>query len=240
MSSPTAGPKFYGFMFALRRADPTFRMTGLLSATGTVGTAYSSTLTLAGDFTGPVTISGLPAWLSGTVSGNTVTISGTPTTADTYDFTPVATDSASQAATGSAQSIVVAAASADPVLVQQQVSLGSASGSTRCSRADLPSCVMQARSAVWGATPSPRSRRRRADRFRSRRHGAVAAPPTTARGDYSAVAARSSTVTSHARRSVGRTGTMACSLKPERTAYALAAGVLCLSQRMRRGASGAR
>ncbi|CAM5594202.1 hypothetical protein RLIN73S_00981 [Rhodanobacter lindaniclasticus] len=130
VSSPTAGPKFYGFMFALRRADPTFRMTGLLSATGTVGTAYSSTLTLAGDFTGPVTISGLPAWLSGTVSGNTVTISGTPTTADTYDFTPVATDSASQAATGSAQSIVVAAASADPVLVQQQVSLGSASGST--------------------------------------------------------------------------------------------------------------
>ncbi|CAM5592160.1 hypothetical protein [Rhodanobacter lindaniclasticus] len=59
-----------------------------------------------------------------------MTISGTPTTADTYDFTPVATDSASQAATGSAQSIVVAAASADPVLVQQQVSLGSTSGST--------------------------------------------------------------------------------------------------------------
>lgn len=104
-------------LLSMRRHDPVFRITGTLAA-GTVGTPYTGTLTLAGDFVAPVTITGLPAWMTYTIGGNTVTLGGTPTTAQTYTFTPVATDANSQVATGAEQTVVVSAASADITPVQ--------------------------------------------------------------------------------------------------------------------------
>lgn len=101
-------------------ASAAFSLSGTLPATATVGTAYSGTLTLGGTFTAPVTIGAasgtIPAWMAVSVSGSTVTFSGTPASGDvaTDSFTPKATDSSAtpQVATGSAQSVVVSAASA--------------------------------------------------------------------------------------------------------------------------------
>lgn len=91
-------------------------LTGTLPA-ATQGTAYSSTLTLGGTFVTPVTFTAssgsIPTWMTISLSGTTVTCSGTPTSAGTETFTIQATDSTpgtAQTAT-SAQSIVVAAAS---------------------------------------------------------------------------------------------------------------------------------
>lgn len=91
-------------------------LTGTLAGSAQVGVAYSSTLTLGGAFTAPVTISAasgaIPAWMTVSVSGTTVTFSGTPTASGTVSFTPKATDSTTptaQTATGPAQSINVAA-----------------------------------------------------------------------------------------------------------------------------------
>lgn len=104
-----------GLMVALKPYPQPMTLTGTLPA-GTVGVAYSASLTLSGDYVGPVTLSvssgTLPAWMTVTVSGSTVTYAGTPTTAETETFTPKATDSSvtPQIATD-AQSIVISAAS---------------------------------------------------------------------------------------------------------------------------------
>lgn len=99
-------------------------LTGTLPG-ATVNTAYSGTLTLGGTFVAPVTISGQPSWMTASVSGNTVTFSGTaPAAAETDNFTVTATDSSTptaQTAT-SAQSVVVSAASAGAKVVQQAAS----------------------------------------------------------------------------------------------------------------------
>lgn len=93
------------------RAYGIFALSGTLTATGNTSLAYSSTLTLSGMFTGPVTMSTasgtLPAGLSWSVSGNVATLSGTPTTATSYTFTPLATDSLGRTATGPSQTIAV-------------------------------------------------------------------------------------------------------------------------------------
>jgi phosphodiesterase/alkaline phosphatase D-like protein len=85
---------------------------------GTVGVAWTGTLNFAGDYTAPIAISAstgtIPAWMGTPTidyTAKTVTWSGTPTTAKTESFTPLATDAASQTATGPAQSVVIAAAS---------------------------------------------------------------------------------------------------------------------------------
>lgn len=84
---------------------------------GTVGVPYSNTLTLTGYFVAPVTIDAssgsLPPWATVSVSGATITFSGTPTTAETEAFTVRATDSSGtpRVAT-SAQSITIDASSA--------------------------------------------------------------------------------------------------------------------------------
>lgn len=82
-----------------------------------MGVPYSADLTLAGDFTAPVTIDtsvgSRPSWMSASVSGTTVTFSGTPpATAAAVSFTVRATDSSStpQVAT-IAQTVAVNAAS---------------------------------------------------------------------------------------------------------------------------------
>jgi hypothetical protein len=86
---------------------------------GTVGVPYSANMTLGGTFTAPVTISAasgtIPAWMTVTVSGTTVTFAGTPTTAETETFTPRATDSSGtpQVISGPAQSVVIAAVAAN-------------------------------------------------------------------------------------------------------------------------------
>lgn len=109
---------------------PSLTLTGTLPATATAGVSYSGTLTLGGNYAGPVTISAasgtIPAWMTVTVSGTTVTFAGTPASGDvgTDSFTPQATDSLSppQVASGSAQSVVVGAASAGAKVVQQAAS----------------------------------------------------------------------------------------------------------------------
>lgn len=85
-------------------------LTGTLPA-ATEGVAYSGTLTLAGDFTAPVAITGLAAWMTASVTGTTVTITGTPIAATTESLTVTATDSGAtpQVAT-STQSVLVSAA----------------------------------------------------------------------------------------------------------------------------------
>lgn len=99
----------------LRSVRP-LTLTGTLPATAKVGTAYSGTVTLAGDFTAPVTIDAsagtIPAWLVPTISGNTVTFAGTPDADGMLNFTPRATDAAAQVAVGAAQTIAVSAAGA--------------------------------------------------------------------------------------------------------------------------------
>lgn len=95
-------------------ADNPMTLTGTLG-NGTAGVAYSSTLTLSGYWVPPVTIDAsagvIPSWMSTSVSGATVTFSGTPPTGGTFTFTPRATDSSatSRVAVGPAQSVVVAA-----------------------------------------------------------------------------------------------------------------------------------
>lgn len=100
----------------LRRAVQPFTLSGTLTATATVGEAYSSTLTLGGDYVAPVTMGldagSLPSWMSVSVSGATVTYSGTPTAAaSAVTFTPKATDSNSLVAVGSSQSVTASAGS---------------------------------------------------------------------------------------------------------------------------------
>lgn len=87
-------------------------LTGTLPS-GTVGTPYSSTLDLHGTFVAPVSIDAsagtLPSWMNFSVSGTVVTVTGTPTTAETETFTVRATDSTTgthQTATA-AQSVVI-------------------------------------------------------------------------------------------------------------------------------------
>ncbi len=88
-------------------------LVGTLTGTGNTSTAYSSTLTLGGVFTAPVTMStasgSLPAGITASVSGNTVTYSGTPTTAGSYTFVPRATSTDGQVADGPSQTIAVSA-----------------------------------------------------------------------------------------------------------------------------------
>lgn len=102
---------------------PAMTLTGTLP-NATAGAAYTGTLTLGGTFVAPVAISGQPSWMTPSVSGNTVTFTGTaPATAQTDTFTVTATDSTTptaQTAT-SPQSVVVSAASAGPTIVQQAV-----------------------------------------------------------------------------------------------------------------------
>jgi hypothetical protein len=105
-------------------AAPVMTLTGTLPG-GTVGTAYSADLTLGGTYTTPVTIdfsSGTkPAWMTVTVGTGKVTFSGTPTTAETETFTPRATDSSGTPQTATAaQSIVIAASSSGPSVVQSR------------------------------------------------------------------------------------------------------------------------
>lgn len=108
-----------GFTAGLSSAPLPFALTGTLTATAQVGVPYSSTLTLSGTYIGTVTMGtsagSLPSWMSVSVSGNTVTYSGTPDSTTAVSFTPTATDSSSptpKVATGSAQSITVDAAPA--------------------------------------------------------------------------------------------------------------------------------
>jgi hypothetical protein len=126
--------QFFALMGLQLTAAAPMTLTGTLSnATG--GTAYSSTLTLGGTFTGPVTIDAssgtIPTWMSHSVSGNTVTFSGTaPSTAETDTFTVRATDSSAtpQVAVGPGQSVVVSAAATGPTIVQQGYLDGSTAG----------------------------------------------------------------------------------------------------------------
>lgn len=95
-------------------ASVQFALVGTLPP-GNVGIAYSATLQLSGTYTLPVAITipsgSLPGWMSQSLSGTTVTFSGTPTAVATTAFTVRATDSsATPLVANSAQSVAIAAA----------------------------------------------------------------------------------------------------------------------------------
>ena len=105
---------------------PAMTLTGTLPDV-TAGAAYTGTLTLGGTFTAPVTIDAsagsIPSWMTPSVSGNTVTFSGTaPASAETDTFTVRATDSSAtpQVAT-SDQVVKVSAAASGPAVVQSVI-----------------------------------------------------------------------------------------------------------------------
>ena len=111
-------------------------ITGSLPATGSVGAAYSGTLT-AVNGTSPYvwTVSGLPTGVSvtaGTSSTPTVDISGTPTTAATYTVSALVTDSKNATALYTVTVVVGAGqASASDVCASTAVPLGNESALSR-------------------------------------------------------------------------------------------------------------
>lgn len=92
---------------------PTLTLTGTLANTGSIGSAYSSNLTIAGGdgtYTNAVVGAGtLPPGLSLSVSGSTVVLSGTPTTAGIYNFTVKVSSDDGQTATSATQTVGVTA-----------------------------------------------------------------------------------------------------------------------------------
>jgi hypothetical protein len=89
-------------------------ISGTLPATGTVGTAYSGSLTASGG-TAPYTwtISGLPAGVTSSgASSATLSVSGTPTTAASYSVSAMVTDSASATMTYTVSVVISAATGA--------------------------------------------------------------------------------------------------------------------------------
>lgn len=105
----SAAPSSYSFIDGTPAAPVPMSLSGTLPG-GTVGTAYTATLTISGTYVSPVTFTGQPSWMS--ISG-TGAVTGTPTTAETEAFSIQATDSSStpQVATSS-QTIIVSAAPA--------------------------------------------------------------------------------------------------------------------------------
>lgn len=88
---------------------------GTLPTTGQATQAYTGTLTVGGSFVAPLTpgvASGtMPSWMTATVSGNTVTYSGTPSQgAATVTFVPSITDASTvpQVADAPSQSVTIA------------------------------------------------------------------------------------------------------------------------------------
>lgn len=53
-------------------------LVGSLPTTGESGVLYSGDLKITGGFVGPVVASGQPSWATATVTGTTVTVTGTP------------------------------------------------------------------------------------------------------------------------------------------------------------------
>lgn len=95
-------------------ATATVTVTTTMLPQGTVGTAYTETLTASGGtppYTWSLPTGTLPPGLNG--DPNTGVISGTPKTAGSYPFTVVATDADGVASPSKALSIVVNAASSD-------------------------------------------------------------------------------------------------------------------------------
>jgi hypothetical protein len=90
-------------------APPTLTINATL-VSGTVNTAYSSTMTATGGtpaYTWSITSGSLPAGL--TLAATTGIISGTPSTSGTYNFTATVTDNGSPAQTSSAATSIVVA-----------------------------------------------------------------------------------------------------------------------------------
>lgn len=84
--------KALGFAVLTSISPPVWGLTGFSS--GVVGASYSSSVSVSG--TTPITITtvsgSLPSGLSYAISGNIVTLSGTPTAAGTFTFTLRATN----------------------------------------------------------------------------------------------------------------------------------------------------
>jgi len=113
---------------------------------GTVGTAYSQSVTASGGVT-PYTwtlLSGtLPPTLTLTSGTPSATISGTPTTANTYNFTVKVTDSAASPASATQALSIVIAAGGSPLTITTPSSLPNA----------VPNCAYSQTLTASGGTP---------------------------------------------------------------------------------------
>jgi large repetitive protein len=117
-SATVTDSKGHTAMFAvsivISAATPTITITGTLPATGTVGTAYTGSLTASGG-TAPYmwVVTGLPTGVAPGATGSpTVTVSGTPTAAGTFMASATVTDAAANTATFNV-SVVISAAAAN-------------------------------------------------------------------------------------------------------------------------------
>ena len=141
---------------------PAMTLTGTLP-NATAGAAYTGTLTLGGTFTAPVAIDAsagsIPSWMTPTVSGNTVTFTGTaPASAETDTFTVRATDSSATPQVATApQSVVVSAASIGPTIVQQAVNQQSTATAATLTLGAAPTAGNLLVALVMSASYSPQT-----------------------------------------------------------------------------------
>jgi hypothetical protein len=113
---------------------PVLTITGALSPTATVATAFTGSLTATGGTTPYAwSVTGLPADVTATNTGAaTVTIAGTPQTAGTYDVSAIVTDHKNATANYSVTIVVSAAQSAaNSACIATRPLLGSEDGLTR-------------------------------------------------------------------------------------------------------------
>ena len=165
----------FSVSIVISAATPTITITGSLPATGTVGVAYTGSLTASGG-TAPYTwvVTGLPAGInpSGTMTP-TVTASGTPTTAGTSAVSAVVTDANTNTATFTVSVIISAPAGNLSVRLPAGYPFTATVGTAYSAPALLvsggtpPYAFTVAQNAVPGLTISPTT-------------GAITGTPTTA------------------------------------------------------------
>lgn len=139
---PTTGSWDNGAYFLNGSAPPVPTITTTSLPNGTVGTAYSQTVSATGGtpaYTWSISAGSLPPPL--TINASSGVISGTPTTAGTYSFTVKVTDSNSQTAT-QALSIVISSGTSGPTITTTSLPNG-----------ELTVAYSQTVAATGGTTP---------------------------------------------------------------------------------------
>ncbi len=137
--------------FTLTIGEPSMAITSTASATATVGKAYSGTFTVSGgNNTYAWGATGLPAGLTSSSSGATLTISGTPTAAGTSTITVTAHDTESAAMTATTALTLTASA---PAL---SITTGSLpSGTVRTAYSATLSVIGATGTVTWAASGLP-------------------------------------------------------------------------------------
>ena len=125
----------------------------LVSGSATTTVCASTLLTpikyTVGNYTGAPTVTGLPTGVSGSLTGNTFTISGTPTTAGTYNYTVTANSgSCSSAITGTTTGTITVNANAFIALT----SAASTTSQTPCVNTAITNITYQTSGSATGAS----------------------------------------------------------------------------------------